>query len=224
MTGKQINRFYPDYWQKRYMLLMAACLLFTAMVSNTAQARGLFGSIESNQRGLEIFPQWLSVLERHVLEDTPEGNCNSNRFNRCHLKQWLSYLETLKGQDTRTQLKNINLYANKKEYILDIDNYNLDDYWAIPKQFLQRGGDCEDYAITKFLSLRWLGLQQLATRIVVLQDANLGIPHAVLAVYLDGDTLILDNQVNEVISHRNIRHYIPIYSIDEKQWWVHLPS
>lgn len=199
-------------------------LLIFCLNSALAQSSGLFGSTETRQSGLDIFPQWLSVLERHVREDVPEGNCDSQQFNRCHLKQWLTYLESLKGQSLRRQLNSINQYANQKEYILDIDNYGLEDYWAIPKQFLDRGGDCEDYAITKLLSLRWLGYQQLQSRIVVLQDANLGIPHAVLAVYLDGDALILDNQVNEILSHRNIVHYIPIYSLDEKQWWVHLPS
>ncbi len=69
-----------------------------------------------------------------------------------------------------------------------------------------------------------MGHQALPLRIVVLEDTNLGIPHAVLAVYIDGDTLILDNQVNEIISHKDILHYVPIYSLDEKQWWIHLPS
>jgi len=211
---------------QRFFLFFAlfSTLLATILFSAPSHAAGLFGSVESKQEGLEIFPQWLSVLDRHIRENVPEGDCGSQQFNRCHLKQWLDYLETLKGRDVRSQLKSINQYANQKEYILDIDNYNVDDYWAIPKQFLNRGGDCEDYAITKLLSLRWLGQQQLKSRIVVLQDANLGIPHAVLAVYLDGDTLILDNQVNEILSHRNIFHYIPIYSLDEKRWWIHLPS
>ena len=208
---KQIKRF-------------VSILLILSLSPTFAYAVGLFGSLETKQAGLEIFPQWVSVLDRHIKEDIPEGDCNSQEFNRCHLTQWLNYLETLKGQDTRTQLKNINLYANKKEYILDIDNYNLDDYWAIPKQFLKRGGDCEDYAITKLLSLRWLGHSNLQSRIVILEDTNLGIPHAILAVYLDGDTLILDNQVDEILSDKSILHYIPIYSLDEKQWWIHLPS
>lgn len=221
------NDIAQNLLNKQYMnltKLFVSILLLFCLYPATSHGSGLFGSVESKQEGLEIFPQWLSVLDRHIRENVPEGNCDSQQFNRCHLTQWLNYLETLKGQDVRSQLRSINQYANQKEYILDIDNYNLDDYWAIPKQFLSRGGDCEDYAITKLLSLRWLGQQQLESRIVVLQDANLGIPHAVLAVYLDGDTLILDNQVNEILSHRNIFHYIPIYSLDEKRWWIHLPS
>jgi len=217
------NIFTHNQYLKKFMVLISlqlSCLYF----SPPALATGLFGSTESHQTNIDMFPQWLSVLERHIREDVPDGSCQSKQFNRCHLEEWLQYLEGLKGQDINSQLKSINLYANKKDYLLDIDNYGLEDYWAIPKQFLNRGGDCEDYAITKLLSLRWLGFQQLPSRIVVLQDTNLGIPHAVLAVYLDGDTLILDNQVNEIISHKDILHYTPIYSLDEEQWWIHLPS
>ena len=224
MTSNYFFQFsFKQYLTKKSGIFVSLLLIF-CIFPTIVHSAGLFGSNETRQAGLEIFPQWLSVLDRHIREDIPEGNCNSKQFNRCHLNQWLAYLETLKGQDIRRQLSNINHYANQKDYILDIDNYGLDDYWAIPKQFLKRGGDCEDYAITKLLSLRWLGHQQLQSRIVVLQDANLGIPHAVLAIYLDGDTLILDNQVNEIISHKDILHYIPIYSLDEEQWWIHLPS
>lgn len=208
----------------RNTVLLLASLLLAFTFPSFTSAAGLFGSVESHQENLEMFPQWLSVLERYVRKEAIEGNCDSKRFNRCHLNEWLVYLQSLKGMDTADQLKRINLYANKKEYILDIDNYGLEDYWAIPEEFLRRGGDCEDYAITKLLSLRWLGHQQLESRIVVLQDTNLGIPHAVLAVYLDDDIVILDNQVNEILSHKNILHYVPIYSLDEKQWWIHLPS
>lgn len=222
-----ISFFYklvPNIRHRKLCLSLISSLLITGMLPSPGLAAGLFGSIESHQASLDIFPQWLSVLDRHIREDVADGNCSSKQFNRCHLNEWLAYLKTLEGLDITTQLREINLYANRKTYILDIDNYGLEDYWAIPKQFLNRGGDCEDYAITKLLSLRWLGHKQLQSRIVVLQDTNLGIAHAILAVYLDGDTVILDNQVNEILSHKDILHYVPIYSLDENQWWIHLPS
>src|SRR5690606_7024803 len=106
---------------------------------------------------------------------------------------------------------------------LDIDNYGLDDYWAVAREFLYNGGDCEDYAITKLLSLRWLGLATERLRIVVLQDTNLRIPHAVLAVYDNDDIFILDNLTEQVVSHRDIVHYVPVYSINEAHWWIHTP-
>jgi predicted transglutaminase-like cysteine proteinase len=58
-------------------------------------------------------------------------------------------------------------------------------------------------------------------RIVVVQDLNLGIAHAVLVVYLDGRALVLDNQIDDVVPAAAVRHYRPIYSINERHWWLH---
>ena len=62
---------------------------------------------------------------------------------------------------------------------------------------------------------------EFATRIVVLQDLNLGIAHAVMSLEHEGETLILDNQVSRVVRHEVIRHYKPIYSVNETHWWLH---
>jgi predicted transglutaminase-like cysteine proteinase len=122
------------------------------------------------------------------------------------------------------QIKQVNRFANQQDYILDIENYGVEDYWATPKQFLYNNGDCEDYAITKMLTLKQLGFSMNNMRIVVLQDTNLRIPHAVLALNVKGDILIMDNQIEEVVSHRHIVHYVPIYSVNETRWWMHLPN
>jgi predicted transglutaminase-like cysteine proteinase len=58
-------------------------------------------------------------------------------------------------------------------------------------------------------------------RIVVRQDLNLKILHAVLVVYLDGQPLILDNQIKQVVHASRLRHYKPIYSINQKNWRLH---
>ena len=110
---------------------------------------------------------------------------------------------------------------NGVPYITDIRNYGVDDYWATPKQFLYRDGDCEDYAIAKYMSLRALGFTPEELRVVVLQDLNLRIAHAVLVVYLDQQGLILDNQIKRVVDQEKIHHYSPYYSINETAWWLH---
>ena len=60
-------------------------------------------------------------------------------------------------------------------------------------------------------------------RIVVVQDTNLRVPHAVLAVGRGNDILVLDNQVRQVLPHRQIVHYAPVYSINQDSWRIHLP-
>ena len=58
-------------------------------------------------------------------------------------------------------------------------------------------------------------------RIVVLQDLNLKVAHAVLVVYIDGKALVLDNQITKVVESKRIKHYKPIFSINEGAWWLH---
>ena len=187
-------------------------------------ASGLFGYQENIRTNLSLFPQWLSVLERNITQYTPDGNCETNRLDQCHLKKWQNFLTRIQSLPQREQLIAVNQFANEHEYILDIENYGIDDYWATPKEFLYNNGDCEDYAIIKMLSLKKLGFDMKKIRLVVLQDTNLRTPHAVLAVESPSDTLIMDNQIDEVISHKYIMHYVPVYAVNEKKWWMFLPQ
>ena len=211
----------------KVVLGFCACCTLVALPGNGYAASAtpqLFDYREERQNSMEYLPQWLSALERHLIEDLPEGNCKESFFNRCHLKEWFAFLEEIRVLPPEEQIRAVNSYANKKRYVLDISNYGMEDYWAIAKEFLYNGGDCEDYAITKFFSLKWLGFKPKKVRLVVLQDTNLRIPHAVLAVFFEGDILILDNQSQEVTSHRKIVHYVPLYSVNEEEWWLHLPT
>jgi predicted transglutaminase-like cysteine proteinase len=189
-----------------------------------AMPTSLFGYQEIQKQNLNLFPQWLSVLERHILNLKDAGSCQSTAFNECHLKQWQSFLKGIKQLPVNQQIKRVNKYANEKEYILDIENYGLADYWATPKEFLSNSGDCEDYAIIKMLSMKWLGYDTHSMRVVVVQDTNLRIAHAVMAIERNNDILILDNQIEEVISHAAIFHYVPVYSVNENNWWMHVPN
>jgi predicted transglutaminase-like cysteine proteinase len=202
-------------------LLLALAALLSAGGSHAAS--DLFGYQETRQADIALFRQWLDALERHIRLDVPEADCAETRFNACHLREWQAFIETIRAEPLAVQLQRINDHANRKRYVLDIDNYGAEDYWAVAREFLYNGGDCEDYAITKLFSLRWLGIERERLRIVVLQDTNLRIPHAVLAVYAGDDIYILDNQIRQVVTHRDIVHYVPVYSINEAHWWIHTP-
>ncbi len=184
----------------------------------------LFGYQEIQKQNLSLFPQWLSVIERHILDLNNADSCHSTRFNQCHLKQWQAFLENIKQLPSVRQIREVNKYANEKEYILDIENYGLADFWATPKEFMLNSGDCEDYAIIKMLSMKWLGYDVSSMRVVVVQDTNLRISHAVMAIENNNDILIMDNQIEEVISHADIFHYVPVYSVNEASWWMHVPN
>jgi len=116
---------------------------------------------------------------------------------------------------------------NKAKYVQDKNNWGKNDYWATPQEFMARFGDCEDYAIIKYLSLRMLGWKDEDLRVVAVKDLNLKVGHAVLVVYMTTKSgkripLVLDNQIKDVVKASSIRHYQPVFSINQKNWWRHL--
>jgi predicted transglutaminase-like cysteine proteinase len=208
---------------KAVLLALAVCLPGVGWNSAHAFPVDLFGYAQEPQQRLADFPQWLRVVERHLSDDLQDGDCSARMINRCHLAEWRRFIDQTRSLPVREQLKAVNRYANSKDYVLDLHNYAVEDYWAIPREFLANGGDCEDYAITKFFSLRWLGLPDEDLRLVIVQDTNLRVPHAVLAVSRGAEVFILDNQVQAVLSHRDVVHYAPVFSINESHWWIHVP-
>ncbi|MDQ1303657.1 MAG: hypothetical protein QG595_1640 [Pseudomonadota bacterium] len=208
---------------KKILPVLALCLLGAGQHPAHAFPADLFGYVQEPQQRLADFPQWLRVIERHLADDLQDGDCSARLINRCHLAEWRRFIDQTRALPVPEQLKAVNRYANGKDYVLDLDNYGVEDYWAIPREFLNNGGDCEDYAITKFFSLRWLGLPTEDLRLVIVQDTNLRVPHAVLAVARGAEVFILDNQVQAVLSHRDVVHYAPVFSINESRWWIHVP-
>jgi predicted transglutaminase-like cysteine proteinase len=175
----------------------------------------IFNSSEIASPRINLFSKWRGALELYFNDrKLPGGSCEASFLNRCHLREWSEFLAKLKGQGAISPVYEVNRYMNRVRYIIDPRNYGVPDYWATPKQFLTRSGDCEDYAIAKYLSLRALGFPPSQLRVVVLQDLNLKIAHAILVVYLD-------NQIRGVVNARTIHHYKAIYSINEKYWWLH---
>jgi len=211
--------------RRAFDMVRLSTLLMLLLPVSAAQAfpATLFGYRQAPQDDVAAFPQWLNAVERHLRDDLRDGDCAEPRINRCHMARWLAFLGRLRGLPADRQLAEINRYANEKDYVLDFENYAVEDYWAIPREFFANGGDCEDFAITKYFSLKWLGFPRDEMRIVVVQDTNLRIPHAVLAVGSGARALILDSQVRQVLPDAEVVHYAPVYSINEASWWIHTP-
>ena len=183
----------------------------------------LFNTKELKSSNLKKFKKWNSVLDRYKTEEPSElQKCKLSSTNKCAITKWRIFLKKVsKEPDKLKQLGLVNKYLNKRLYIIDPTNYKKKDYWATPEQFVNRNGDCEDYAISKYLSLLHLGFSKDDMRIVVLQDLNLKVAHAILVVYIDGKALVLDNQITSIVEAKRIKHYKPVFSINENNWWLH---
>jgi predicted transglutaminase-like cysteine proteinase len=189
----------------------------------TTAAPSFFDSKEIRSDNLKPFKKWTGALLRYSKEVAlhKSGDCKSAEFNACHYKAWMKFLVGIKGKDKLEQVKAVNAYMNRAEYITDQVNWGLKDYWASPGEFMEKFGDCEDYAISKFMSLKLLGFSDDMLRVVAVKDLNLKVGHAVLIVILDGKYYLLDNQIKQVVETKTVRHYQPVFSISTRYWWRH---
>ncbi|MSO65276.1 MAG: hypothetical protein EXQ85_05675 [Alphaproteobacteria bacterium] len=113
-------------------------------------------------------------------------------------------------------------YAQYRQAALRLgEMFTAQEERQAPAEFFSRFGGCEDFAIAKYLSLASAGFDTAKLRVVVVQDLNLKGQHAVLAVEFDGKSWILDNQIKQVIEADKIKHYRPIYSVNDQAWWLH---
>ncbi len=192
-----------------------------------------FNTVELESSDLRAFKKWRSAIERYFREakqgSKRQLNCNTQRLNICDYGDWAKFIQSLKGKGRWAQLQAVNARMNQAQYISDKTNWGQSDYWATPGEFMSRFGDCEDYAIVKYLSLRLLGFQEDELRVVAVKDLNLKVGHAILVVILRDSKnrqryFVLDNQIKQVVEAYKIRHYQPVFSINRKNWWRHLPK
>lgn len=204
--------------------LAALALVVVTLCSSTVRAAdGLFGTSTFQLASLDGPSEWRRVLGAIAEERKRYAACDRDRA-QCGSKglvNWRRLIRDLRGKSPRAQLAAVNTHFNASRHIPDQVNWNRSDYWATPLEFFRRSGDCEDYAIGKYLTLRDLGFAAEDMRIVVLRDTKRDVVHAVLSVALDGDYRILDNLFADVLSHRELPDYAPYYSVNEASRWIH---
>ena len=170
-------------------------------------------------------PQWQRVMKRGDSEIALLSGCKAGDKNcPAAAARWQKLMGEIKDQPPMKQLQAVNKFFNAWPYRLDKDVYGVNDYWATPLEFVRNSGDCEDYAIVKYYALKRIGWDPQNMRIVAVMDKILNLGHAVLAVYLDGEVYLLDNQTAGVFPNGRFKHYVPQYSVNEFYKWAHVPA
>ncbi|MCZ6609373.1 MAG: transglutaminase-like cysteine peptidase [Alphaproteobacteria bacterium] len=183
----------------------------------------LFGSSEVRLGNIGLFRKWTGAFDRATDEElSTHEPCNRVLSGRCiGGGDWTRFLVSLAGKAREVQIEEVNRYVNMAPYLPDLLNYGARDYWATPVELFARGGDCEDYAIAKFVALRALGFSNSRLRLVVVQDLRRRRPHAVSAVNVNDRALVLDNQLPWIVPAEALGHYRPFYSVNEENLWRH---
>lgn len=108
----------------------------------------------------------------------------------------------LQHKEEKVILEKVNDFFNKVDYSTDEDTYDLKDYWATPFEFLARDeGDCEDYAIAKYLLLKHLGINSNKMYLTYVNLIHYDASHMVLSYFETQNSvpLILDNFEEELL-------------------------
>jgi len=126
-------------------------------------------------------------------------------------------LNSLENKDELVKLSAINSFFNKVRYISDMKLYNRSDYWATPFEFLAKdGGDCEDFVISKYFALIYLGISSKKLFFTYVKSKKFSKPHMVLTYFKRSNSipLVLDNYNKKVLPASKRDDLIPIYNLN----------
>jgi predicted transglutaminase-like cysteine proteinase len=163
--------------------------------------------------------KWLDVERKLADEGVQLALCDGDREHCVSpaALQFLAIVDMARARDGRARLGEINRAVNLAIHPMsDLAQYGQIDVWSSPLvTFASGAGDCEDYAIAKFVALRLAGISPEDLRIVIMRDTIRGEDHAVAMARLDGHWLALDNRHMAMVEDANVRNYRPLFVIDQ---------
>ena len=184
----------------------------------------LFGSIEFRAESHAALPQWRRTLGG-IESELPRYAACAEKPSQCTSRAamvWEAHLASLSGLPREDQLRRLNRFINQWPRKTVAASGSSPDHWATPLEFMGHPGNAEDFAIAKYVSLRRLGWPPEKLRMAIVRDRLRDHGHAVLAVWLDDDdVIILDSLTDAAMPQDRISHYEPQYSVNEIARWTH---
>ncbi|MGI9320577.1 MAG: transglutaminase-like cysteine peptidase [Thiogranum sp.] len=142
---------------------------------------------------------------------------------RVRYEDWQQLIASASGLSDLEKLRRVNAFFNEVTFVNDIDHWGVEDYWATPLQLLaSNGGDCEDFSIAKYFTLREMGVPAKRLRLTYVKALDLNQAHMVLTYFRtpDADPLVLDNLVGEIRKSSSRDDLLPVYSFNAEGLWL----
>jgi predicted transglutaminase-like cysteine proteinase len=127
--------------------------------------------------------------------------------------QFLAIVEAGRAHAGRARIGQINRAINLAiRPMSDAAQYGVVDLWSPPLATLAAGrGDCEDYALAKYVALQEAGVADRDLRLLIVHDDAGNVDHAVVAARLDGSWIVLDNRHLRLIPAADLRRTVPLF-------------
>jgi predicted transglutaminase-like cysteine proteinase len=147
-----------------------------------------------------------------------------NKFARQRVEAWQTLIAASQNLSDDEKLNIVNNFFNTNVmFINDQALWGKEDYWATPLEALSVGaGDCEDYSIAKYFTLKQLGVNEDKLRITYVKAIEIGQAHMVVTYFKDKRSvpLVLDN-IDSEIKPANLRtDLVPVYSFNGNGLWL----
>lgn len=137
--------------------------------------------------------------------------------------RWKRFMQEQMPLPIGEKLLSVNDFFNELEFVDDMSHWGKEDYWATPEEMLiSGGGDCEDFSIAKYFTLKQLLVPEERLRLVYVKSLRLKQPHMVLSYYPTptAEPLVLDNLVKSILPASQRTDLIPVYSFNTEGLWV----
>lgn len=145
------------------------------------------------------------------------------------LRKWREILHSDKSLNDAKKLEAVNRFFNSVPYVTDLEHWGKADYWATPIELLaSNGGDCEDFAIAKYFTLRELGVPSERMRIayvtaLLMHQGQMKFQgHMVLTYFSspDAEPMVLDNLQEKILPASQRKDLAPVYSFNGDSLWL----
>ena len=185
----------------------------------------------------QSFRHWLSllvVLSAVCIANISEDLFTQDFFNQIEqrygtkrLNDFNDWQETIDEGITASEYNKLQLanqFANRRiRFTSDSEHWRKGDYWATPIESLgTKGGDCEDFAIFKYFTLKAMGVDESKMRLMYVRALVIDEPHMVL-IYFENPKampLVLDNLKTRILPANQRRDLKPIYSFNGQGLWL----
>lgn len=142
------------------------------------------------------------------------------------LNDWLDAIAAASRLPEEAKLRRLNDFVNRHiTFDDDISVWQQSDYWATPLETIGQGsGDCEDFAIIKYVALRQAGIPANKLRLIYVK-ARLETPvgtrqlaHMVLAYYAtpNAEPQVLDNLDKTIKAASRRPDLQPVFSFNSE--------
>jgi predicted transglutaminase-like cysteine proteinase len=200
-------------------LSFAVCAA-TELRSQSSEPFGLI-KIVAPEDG-EIVVEWHKLVTNIAAARGELHRCQAQP-DRCDDAErgFVALVKEAAGLQGRARIELVNQRINGEiHYTSDEKQWGTDDVWSLPidpnrKGSLETGeGDCEDYALAKYMALHQSGVPETDLRMVLVHDAVVDQDHAVLAIRDDGKWLILDNRWNQPKEDKELTSFRPLFIVE----------